>query len=85
SEETCAELPQIAWVPLQIILPQANKPIMGIMQDTHFVVSTSSHYETCSLIGTKFKMFSSGYLIGMVMSQCQPWSSQNPLGWGNKF
>ncbi|KAI6107391.1 DNA-directed RNA polymerase II, subunit 1 [Pisolithus croceorrhizus] len=34
SEETRAELSQIAWVPLQIISPQANKPVMGIVQDT---------------------------------------------------
>ncbi|KAE9384090.1 RNA polymerase II largest subunit [Gymnopus androsaceus JB14] len=33
SEETRAELSQIAWVP-QIISPQANKPVMGIVQDT---------------------------------------------------
>ncbi|KAJ7724988.1 DNA-directed RNA polymerase II, subunit 1 [Mycena maculata] len=30
SEETRAELSQIAWVPRQIISPQANKPVMGI-------------------------------------------------------
>lgn len=34
SEETRAELQQIAWVPRQIISPQANKPVMGIVQDT---------------------------------------------------
>ncbi|KAF5322328.1 hypothetical protein D9619_002094 [Psilocybe cf. subviscida] len=34
SEETRAELAQIAWVPCQIISPQANKPVMGIVQDT---------------------------------------------------
>ncbi|KAG2066729.1 DNA-directed RNA polymerase II, subunit 1 [Suillus decipiens] len=34
SEETRAELSQIAWVPRQIISPQANKPVMGIVQDT---------------------------------------------------
>ena len=34
SEETRAELYQIAWVPRQIISPQANKPVMGIVQDT---------------------------------------------------
>ncbi|KAJ9111879.1 hypothetical protein QFC20_002467 [Naganishia adeliensis] len=34
SEETRAELRQIAWVPRQIISPQANKPVMGIVQDT---------------------------------------------------
>ncbi|KAH9891211.1 beta and beta-prime subunits of DNA dependent RNA-polymerase [Cubamyces lactineus] len=34
SEETRAELAQIAWVPRQIISPQANKPVMGIVQDT---------------------------------------------------
>ncbi|KAF5323647.1 hypothetical protein D9758_017141 [Tetrapyrgos nigripes] len=34
SEETWAELSQIAWVPRQIISPQANKPVMGIVQDT---------------------------------------------------
>ncbi|KAJ7288580.1 hypothetical protein C8J57DRAFT_520226 [Mycena rebaudengoi] len=34
SEETQAELSQIAWVPRQIISPQANKPVMGIVQDT---------------------------------------------------
>ncbi|KIM76434.1 hypothetical protein PILCRDRAFT_649731 [Piloderma croceum F 1598] len=34
SEETCAELSQIAWVPRQIISPQANKPVMGIIQNT---------------------------------------------------
>ncbi|KAJ7167370.1 beta and beta-prime subunits of DNA dependent RNA-polymerase [Mycena crocata] len=33
-EETRAELSQIAWVPRQIISPQANKPVMGIVQDT---------------------------------------------------
>ncbi|KIK60686.1 hypothetical protein GYMLUDRAFT_43543, partial [Collybiopsis luxurians FD-317 M1] len=33
SEETWAELSQIAWVPCQIISPQANKPVMGIVQD----------------------------------------------------
>ncbi|KAH8115265.1 hypothetical protein DFH11DRAFT_1726131 [Phellopilus nigrolimitatus] len=32
--ETRAELSQIAWVPRQINSPQANKPVMGIMQDT---------------------------------------------------
>ncbi|KAI0791691.1 beta and beta-prime subunits of DNA dependent RNA-polymerase [Abortiporus biennis] len=34
SEETRAELAQIAWVAKQIISPQANKPVMGIVQDT---------------------------------------------------
>ncbi|KAH9994498.1 beta and beta-prime subunits of DNA dependent RNA-polymerase [Russula vinacea] len=34
SEETRAELSQIAWVPRQIISPQANRPVMGIVQDT---------------------------------------------------
>jgi DNA-directed RNA polymerase II subunit RPB1 len=34
SEETRAELSQIAWVPRQIVSPQANKPVMGIIQDT---------------------------------------------------
>ncbi|PAV21644.1 beta and beta-prime subunits of DNA dependent RNA-polymerase [Pyrrhoderma noxium] len=34
SEETRAELSQIAWVAKQIISPQANKPVMGIVQDT---------------------------------------------------
>ncbi|KIM71542.1 hypothetical protein PILCRDRAFT_40910, partial [Piloderma croceum F 1598] len=43
SEETRAELSQIAWVPPQVhitylllsfISPQANKPVMGIVQDT---------------------------------------------------
>ncbi|KAJ7016328.1 hypothetical protein C8F04DRAFT_1346769 [Mycena alexandri] len=34
SEETRAELSQIAWVPRQLISPQANKPVMGIVQDT---------------------------------------------------
>ncbi|KZO99631.1 beta and beta-prime subunits of DNA dependent RNA-polymerase [Calocera viscosa TUFC12733] len=34
SEETRAELKEIAWVPRQIVSPQANKPVMGIVQDT---------------------------------------------------
>ncbi|KAF8315634.1 beta and beta-prime subunits of DNA dependent RNA-polymerase [Clavulina sp. PMI_390] len=34
SEETRAELSQIAWVAKQIVSPQANKPVMGIVQDT---------------------------------------------------
>ncbi|KAL9939377.1 hypothetical protein V8E36_002190 [Tilletia maclaganii] len=34
SEETRAELSQIAWVARQIVSPQANKPVMGIVQDT---------------------------------------------------
>ncbi|KAF5327925.1 hypothetical protein D9619_003904 [Psilocybe cf. subviscida] len=34
SEETRAGLAQIAWLPCQIISPQANKPVMGIVQDT---------------------------------------------------
>ncbi|KAF8124243.1 RNA polymerase II largest subunit [Boletus edulis] len=36
SEETRAELSQIAWVPHQVnyISPQVNKPAMGIVQDT---------------------------------------------------
>lgn len=34
SEETRAELSEIAWVPRQIITPQGNKPVMGIVQDT---------------------------------------------------
>ncbi|TDL14139.1 RNA polymerase II largest subunit [Rickenella mellea] len=34
SKETRAELSQIAWVPRQIISSQANKPVMGIVQDT---------------------------------------------------
>lgn len=34
SEEARAELSQIAWVPRQIVSPQANKPVMGIVQDT---------------------------------------------------
>lgn len=34
SEETRAELSQIAWVPRQIVSPQSNKPVMGIVQDT---------------------------------------------------
>lgn len=34
SEETRAELSQIAWVPRQIISPQSNQPVMGIVQDT---------------------------------------------------
>ncbi|GMG56485.1 unnamed protein product [Ambrosiozyma monospora] len=34
SYETRAELSQICAVPLQIISPQSNKPVMGIVQDT---------------------------------------------------
>ncbi|KAK9461884.1 DNA-directed RNA polymerase II subunit RPB1 [Lipomyces oligophaga] len=34
SEETRAELMQICAVPLQIVSPQSNKPVMGIVQDT---------------------------------------------------
>ncbi|KAK9451487.1 DNA-directed RNA polymerase II subunit RPB1 [Limtongia smithiae] len=34
SEETRAELTQICAVPLQIVSPQSNKPVMGIVQDT---------------------------------------------------
>lgn len=34
SEETRAELSQICAVPLQIVSPQSNKPVMGIVQDT---------------------------------------------------
>lgn len=34
SEETRAELSQIAWVPRQIVAPASNKPVMGIVQDT---------------------------------------------------
>ncbi|CAO1637933.1 unnamed protein product [Parajaminaea phylloscopi] len=34
SEETRAELSQIAWVAKNIVSPQANKPVMGIVQDT---------------------------------------------------
>jgi DNA-directed RNA polymerase II subunit RPB1 len=34
SEETRAELKEICAVPRQIISPQANKPVMGIVQDT---------------------------------------------------
>lgn len=34
SEETRAELSLIAWVPRQIVSPQSNKPVMGIVQDT---------------------------------------------------
>ncbi|KAG8718002.1 DNA-directed RNA polymerase II subunit rpb1 [Ceratobasidium sp. 395] len=33
-EQTRAEQSQIAWVPRQIISPQANNPVMGIVQDT---------------------------------------------------
>ncbi|XP_003740810.1 DNA-directed RNA polymerase II subunit RPB1 [Galendromus occidentalis] len=34
SLETRAEIEQLAMVPRQIITPQANKPVMGIVQDT---------------------------------------------------
>lgn len=34
SPETRAELSQICAVPLQIVSPQSNKPVMGIVQDT---------------------------------------------------
>ncbi|SGZ57442.1 CIC11C00000004322 [Sungouiella intermedia] len=34
SSETRAELSQICAVPLQIVSPQSNKPVMGIVQDT---------------------------------------------------
>ena len=34
SEEARAELSQISWVARQIVSPQANKPVMGIVQDT---------------------------------------------------
>lgn len=34
SEETRAELSQLCAVPLQIVSPQSNKPVMGIVQDT---------------------------------------------------
>ena len=34
SEETRAELSQLCMVPLQIVSPQSNKPVMGIVQDT---------------------------------------------------
>ena len=34
SLETRAEISEIAMVPKQIITPQANKPVMGIVQDT---------------------------------------------------
>ncbi|WBW71077.1 RNA polymerase II large subunit Rpb1 [Schizosaccharomyces osmophilus] len=34
SEETRAEIQEIAMVPKQIVSPQSNKPVMGIVQDT---------------------------------------------------
>lgn len=34
SLETRAEISEIAMVPRQLITPQANKPVMGIVQDT---------------------------------------------------
>jgi DNA-directed RNA polymerase II subunit RPB1 len=34
SYETKAEIMEIAMVPRQLITPQANKPVMGIVQDT---------------------------------------------------
>lgn len=34
SEETRTELSQLCAVPLQIVSPQSNKPVMGIVQDT---------------------------------------------------
>jgi DNA-directed RNA polymerase II subunit RPB1 len=34
SEETRAELKEIAWVAKNIVSPQGNKPVMGIVQDT---------------------------------------------------
>ena len=34
SPETRSELSQICAVPLQIVSPQSNKPVMGIVQDT---------------------------------------------------
>ncbi|KAJ2880454.1 DNA-directed RNA polymerase II core subunit rpo21, partial [Coemansia aciculifera] len=34
SEETRAEIKEICMVPRQIISPQSNKPVMGIVQDT---------------------------------------------------
>ncbi|EEB06666.1 RNA polymerase II large subunit Rpb1 [Schizosaccharomyces japonicus yFS275] len=34
SEETRAEIQEIAMVPRQIVSPQSNKPVMGIVQDT---------------------------------------------------
>nr|ANJ43281.1 RNA polymerase II largest subunit [Sugiyamaella mastotermitis] len=34
SHETRAELSQLCAVPLQIVSPQSNKPVMGIVQDT---------------------------------------------------
>lgn len=34
SLETRAEINEIAMVPRQLITPQANKPVMGIVQDT---------------------------------------------------
>lgn len=34
SLETKAEIMEIAMVPRQLITPQANKPVMGIVQDT---------------------------------------------------
>ena len=34
SEETRVELSQLCAVPLQIVSPQSNKPVMGIVQDT---------------------------------------------------
>lgn len=34
SYETRAELSQLCAVPLQIVSPQSNKPVMGIVQDT---------------------------------------------------
>ncbi|PIL22891.1 hypothetical protein GSI_15587 [Ganoderma sinense ZZ0214-1] len=45
SEETRAELSQIAWVPRQIIAPQANKPVMGIIQDTLCSIRKTSRFE----------------------------------------
>jgi DNA-directed RNA polymerase II subunit RPB1 len=34
SLETRAEIAEICMVPRQLITPQANKPVMGIVQDT---------------------------------------------------
>ncbi|KAE9384544.1 beta and beta-prime subunits of DNA dependent RNA-polymerase [Gymnopus androsaceus JB14] len=80
SEETRAELSQIAWVPRQIISPQANKPVMGIVQDTLCGVCKFTLRDTF----LDWNQVQNILQIGMVPFLYQLFSNQSRYGLVNK-
>jgi len=75
-------LSQIAWVPRQMIAPQADEPVLGIVEDT---VESDKFTLRDTLDLSHVQIFYCGHMSGMALLQYLQLSNQNLYGTTNKF